>query len=160
MKKTSLYYFLTLICLMAGIMVSCSDNDTPNDESVLKFEDLPLDAQKFITKYFYDAEIKTIEQIEQDDLTLYEVALGDYNITFNESGEWQQIAASYGMAIPESVIPEQVLATLNERYPGFGVNMINKSGQNFIVVLTDNQGENSIRLTFNQSGEIIDTSMN
>ena len=152
---------IATILLSSVLFFSCNgDGDPIEGESNITVKDLPQKAQDFLTNYFYGEEVKTVEKviIESSNLILYNVSVGEYSIVFNEGGYWQQVSASYGVAIPQGIIPEQIRATLNQRYPGFGVNQINTSGENYEVVLTDNQGGNSIRLTFNQSGEILNES--
>lgn len=159
MKK---YYpfILSLLMLCSVSFVSCSDKDEPKEEQTsIKLTDLPMAAQQFINKYFRN---QTIYRIDKDDLTymiIYSVYFEDCEVTFNEDGEWQQVAGHYGVSIPFEILPEPIQATLNERYPGFGVNQVTRQGSEFVVVLTDNQGGDGLRLIFNQSGEIINQSL-
>ena len=157
MKKTLLIClsFILIVCSFS----SCSDDEPKDNESSIEFNSLPSTAQEFIKKYFKNQNIVKIEKNEYASATIYSVYLDDVQIDFKEDGEWQQVDAHYGKTIPFTILPEPVQATLNERYPGFGVNQITREGQNFYVVLTNNQGGDSINLTFNQSGEIIDPTL-
>ena len=159
MKKYLSVFLILILCSVT--FVSCSDKDEPKEESTLiKLGDLPATAQQFLNQYFWDKTIYKIDKMVYTDMIIYSVYFEDMQINFNEEGIWQQIYGHTGVAIPVVVLPEPIQVTLKERYNGFGVNQITREGQNFVVVLTNNQGEDGIRLTFNQSGEIISQPLN
>lgn len=159
MKK---FYSFCLVCLMAFtgsiLASSCSDDKDDGVESTITINDLPEAAVAFIKKYFSDSEISRIEEISEDDITVYQVNFTDgYEVVFNSSGEWQEVDAPYSMTVPSGIIPEQVLQTLNERYPGYGIVSINTTGEGWKVELNNDQGGASLNLWFNMSGEITNT---
>lgn len=157
MKKSLLLYLSLLLFATMGF-VSCSNNEQEDTSSSIQLNDLPAQAQDFIKKYFRDEKITKIEKEDYTDVTIFTVYMADYQVMFNDQGIWQQVEANFGIEIPFGIMPEPIQQTLNERYSGFGVNEITRTGENYALVLTDNQGGNSIRLIFNQSGEILSES--
>ena len=156
MKKT---YFRLLvgafIILGSFSFVSCKDEEPTEIESVITVNDLPSAAQSFLKKYFSDYSVVKVEKDIEDNITIYDVTLQDgYVINFNSTGEWTQVEAPYGKTIPTGFIPQQVMATLDQRFPGYGINEINTTGQGYKVELSDNQGGASIDVFFDMSGEI------
>ena len=157
MKKTY-FKLLGISLLLFGCfsMVSCSDDDQNEIENVITVNDLPTAAQTFLNKYFNGYTVLKVEKDIEDNITLYEVTLQDgFEVTFNDQGEWTQVEAPYGKTIPTGFIPEQVMATLNQRFPDYGINEINSTGQGYKVELSDNQGGAAIDIFFDMSGEII-----
>ena len=156
--KTSLYkIFLSSIFLISALgFYSCSDENPSVPESDITIDQLPSVAQSFLKSYFPDVEAKNIVEMKEDEMVLYQVYLENgFEIVFNSEGYWQQVVAGNDMTVPNGIIPEQILQTLTNQYHGYGVVSINTEGQNYHVVLSNNQGGSSIDLVLNQSGEII-----
>lgn len=157
MKK---FYFklltISLLMFCGFSLVACSDDSPKETENIVTEEELPQAAKDFLYKYFHGYEIIKITKDEEADITFYQVDLQDgYEVIFNSKGYWQQVDAPYGKTIPTGFIPEPILQTLDYQYNGYGIAEINTSGQNYHLVLSNNQGGDSIELVFNQSGEII-----
>lgn len=154
---TKIFVFLSVVF---GFMALPACNGDENEiEITVDISHLPDVALQLIEDYFggKDNIAKIIEK-EINSIKLYKVTLEDgIIIDFNDSGIWQQIDAPDGMTIPFSILPEPIQATLNYSYHGFGVTELNRDGENYHLVLSNNQGGDSLDLTFNQSGEIIDT---
>lgn len=146
----------SLLLIGSFSLVSCKDDDVSEVENIITIDELPSSAQSFLKQYFNGYSIIKIEKDVEDNITLYEVELQDgYEVTFNDQGDWTQVEAPYGKNIPTGFIPEQVMATLNDRFPDYGINEINTTGQGYKVELNDNQGGSSIDVYFDMSGEII-----
>lgn len=154
--KKNILYSLTFIIMIVSL-ISCSSERENEIENLISYEELPLISQSFLEKYFGGKEsIEKIEKENQNGITIYEVDLKNgYEIVFNSSGYWQEIYAPNGETIPMSILPEPIAQTLNLQYHGYGVIEINTTGENYHVVLSNNQGGESIELLFNQSGEIL-----
>ena len=156
MKKILPFALLLLLFLP---FISCFDDKENEIETLVTYNDLPAIAQKFLSDYFGGKDnVSKIEKDSEENVIFYEVDLKDgFEIVFNEAGYWQEIDAPYGSVIPTSILPEPIQQTLSERFHGYGVIEINTTGENYHLVLSDNQGGASLDLTFNQSGEIIST---
>lgn len=158
MKKTLLKLSLAFLFLIgiSPVISSCSDNKNDNPEEIITFNKLPATAQEFLNTYFSGKTILKIEKEEGYGTTIYEVYIeGGYEADFNSEGEWVEVDAPDGMTIPDGIVPEEVQQTLNQQYPDYGVNEINKTGQGYKVELTNGQGGDSLNLMFNMAGEII-----
>lgn len=160
MKKIN---FLPLsVLMMCLFLFSCSSDDEKELETLIGFNDLPIISQTFLNQYFGGADnVAKVEKDEEQQITLYEVDTKDgYELVFNSSGYWQEIDAPSGKTINPEILPEPIVATLNNQYHGYGVIEINTTGENYHLELSNNQGGGSIELIFNQSGEILWSSMN
>lgn len=157
MKKTYFKIIGAILLLLIGStsFVSCSD-DGDEMESVGSYNDLPSAAKTFLNEYFNGYTVLKVEKDTSGDYTMYDVELqGGYEVMFNNAGDWQQVEAPDGKTIPDGIVPEAVQQTLNQQYPAYGVNEINKTGEGYNVELTNMQGGTSIELFFNMSGEIV-----
>ncbi|MCH5226699.1 MAG: PepSY-like domain-containing protein [Muribaculaceae bacterium] len=159
--KTSTFKFIATLFLVTGFLsfTSCSNDDDgiKETDTTVTQDQLPEKAKEFISEFFYDYEIKSIQKKTIDSVVLYEVEFtNDYDIIFNSLGDWTEMEAPTGMTLPSGAIPEPVRATLDAQYPGYGVNEINTTGQGYYVQLVNDQGENGLGLYFNESGEITD----
>ena len=155
--KKNYFRILVFLLLLSGSMtiISCSDDIKNEVDITITINDLPAAARSFLNKYFPDYEIVKITKEIESDITVYEVDLQEgYEVVFNEDGDWTQVEAPYGKTIPTGFIPEQVMATLTQRFQGYGINEINSTGQGYKVELSDNQGGASIDVFFDMSGEI------
>lgn len=153
MNKNIKILFVLFISLFG--LWSCSD-DTNEVNNPIEYDELPDNAKAFLKKYFYGYEITGIGKETVKDIILFEVELDEgYKIEFNSEGDWLQVLAPYGKTIPTGFIPEPIMQTLDYQYHGFGINQINITGENYHLVLSNNQGGDSIELLFNQSGEIL-----
>lgn len=154
--KQKFVLYLSLMFILSGLF-SCNADDNKEVENQITFEALPSVAQKFITDYFGGKENveKVVEDFESD-LILYDVETKDgYEIVFNAAGYWQEIDAPDNKTIPTSILPEPIAQTLYNQYRGYGVVAVNTAGENYHIVLSNNQGGESIGMTLNQSGEIL-----
>lgn len=164
MNKTLKHLYLGILFIgFLTIWVSCSDSKEDEIEHTVSLENLPLAAQTFLSTYFPEVTVKYIYEETAGDITVYEVELENgFEVVFNYDGEWQQIEAPYYMTVPTSVIPEQVMNTLNERYSSYAIIEINTTSEGWKVELSSSlshqPGEPGLDLWFNMSGEIISTS--
>ena len=152
----NLFIPLLLICFFFSFS-SCSSQNLDEVEDTVTFAQLPVEAQNFLNRYFQGkSNYLKGQDMEVENITLYKVETVDgYQITFNSSGYWQEVYAPTGKTIPTGFIPEPIIATLDYQYHGYGIVAINTQGENYHVVLSNNQGGDSVDLIFNQSGEII-----
>lgn len=154
MKKSYLLWFPLFLLALCNL-VSCSE-EGEGVENVIEYSQLPEEAKTFLDQYFYNIEVTKVTKETYSDMVIYQVNLDNgIAIDFNEDGIWTQVDAPFGKTIPTGFIPEPIMQSLNYNYNGYGINQINREGENYHIVLTNNQGGDSIDLIYNQSGEII-----
>lgn len=158
MKKSLIFSIIVSVFTIFSF-ISC-ENENNEVENTVDYSALPNVATKFLETYFGGKDnVNAIEKITVQGIDLFKVSTKDgYQLTFNSGGYWQEIDAPEGATVPMAVIPEAIQETLNYQYHGFGVVSINTAGENYHLVLSNNQGGTSIDLMFNQAGEIISTS--
>lgn len=156
--KRRLFYLIGVLVFSLS-MFSCSSEETNEVENVIPYSELPTGAQNFLSNNFGgSSNVAKVEKVADTDIVIYNVETKDgYEIVFNSGGFWQQIDAPEGKSVPMGILPEPIVATLNYQYHGYGVVEVNTEGENYHLVLSNNQGGDSIELTFNQSGEIVST---
>lgn len=156
MKKKFLTLIVTALLTAGSVnMISCSGNEPQETETEITVDQLPESIKEFVNKYFYGYSIEKIEKEVEDNITLYHLDLEEgYSLTFNDTGEWLQVTAPYGKTIPTGFIPEAVMQTLNQRFPGYGLNQVNTTGEGYKVELSDNQGGAALDVFFDMAGEI------
>ena len=93
MKKSSVLFIAAAICLFA--VSGC--------KSVVTFDTLPENAQKFLTQNFTDFPVSyAVREFNEYNVTLANGA----EIEFNGKGEWRKVDMNHG------VVPAAVVATL------------------------------------------------
>lgn len=121
MQITALTRWLFLCLTGLVLFGACADDE---DERIIQRDQLPTDAQIFLTHFFPDQvslEITRISGTNANDAVGYQVALPDeVSITFDESGLWHHISAENGN-FPEtlnSFFTEGMKACVRQNYPG------------------------------------------
>lgn len=113
--------FITVAFLAFGLSVftSCSnDDDINSDEKMIDAQELPEEAQNFISTYFPTAEYSKVEKnlTAETDGTLYEVELGNnFEIDFDAEGKWIDIDGN-DQELPTGIIPESIANYIAENY--------------------------------------------
>lgn len=136
----------TLIPFLAFALVIASSCEK---ETVLEANDIPAEIETFVATHFDGQSIIQVTR-ERDDLRKsYEVLLDNYaSLEFNGKKEITSVEA--GEKLPDSVIPESVIAYVLETYP-----------DNFIVAweLDDRRQQveldHGIELEFSRDGKFI-----
>lgn len=102
--NTTLCLFITLFCIT--FLSGCSNDDENNTN--IKTEQLPIDAQSFLTNFFPDQLPLVIEKsvaTDPESELSYKVNLpNDISITFDETGKWTNISSLNG-TFPETLDP-------------------------------------------------------
>lgn len=158
MNKIWLKLLISAVILIIAPTFSSCSGGSDEVETIITENDLPSAAKSFLDTYFRNIDIQKIEKENDGEIEVFVVNLvNGFEIVFNSAGQWQEVEAPYNLTVPSAIIPEPILQTLDNQYPGYGVIEINTTGQNYHIVLSNNQGGASIDLMFNQSGEIIST---
>lgn len=130
--------FLTLAFLAIGAtsFVSCSQDD---DETIINAQDLPENAQTFITTHFPEADINKIEKnaTAESDGSLYEVELSNnFDIDFSAEGDWIDIDGN-NSEIPAEIIPANIANYVIENYAGLFITEIDTESTGYEINLSN-----------------------
>lgn len=142
MKKILRLLPLLLIAVIGLGVTACSDKDEP-----VSPEQLPLDAQVFLSTYFPEATVVT--SVKDGDE--YEVVLSDgTRVDFNKKGEWRDVDAAPGMTLPSGFYPVEIDNYVTANFGEDGINEISQEARGYEVQLLS-----GIELLFSYTGEYL-----
>lgn len=143
MKKSMM---LGVVMVLFGWQMAWASNDKP-----IRPEQLPAKAKAMIERYFPGEKIAFAKQESELFETRYEVVLeGSAKIEFLGNGEWEEIDCRY-KAVPEALIPPQLMAEVKARYPEAQVREIKRENGRHEVKLN-----NGLELLFNRKFQLVD----
>ncbi|WP_413531654.1 PepSY-like domain-containing protein [Empedobacter brevis] len=95
------------------------------NETVISANNLPVNAQKFVTQNFGNIEfIHAVKEVEQN-TTTYNTQLKDgTKIEFTDNGDWIEVKNELGKALPNKFFPENIQKYLQTKYPNINVKSI------------------------------------
>lgn len=103
---------LSILACMMVFLTACADNDV-----IINFSDLPMQAQKFIQKHFNISDVEYIEKEREGAFFEYNIYLKNATeIDFDHRGNLQSIDCKYS-AVPEGIIPELITHYTTLHYP-------------------------------------------
>ena len=137
---------LGVVMVLFGWQMAWASNDKP-----IRPEQLPAKAKAMIEQYFPGEKIAFAKQESELFETRYEVVLeGSAKIEFLGNGEWEEIDCRY-KAVPEALIPSQLMAEVKARYPEAQVREIKRENGRHEVKLN-----NGLELLFNRKFQLVD----
>ncbi len=137
---------LGVVMVLFGWQMAWASNDKP-----ISPEQLPAKAKAMIERYFPGEKIAFAKQESELFETRYEVVLeGSAKIEFLGNGEWEEIDCRY-KAVPEALIPPQLMAEVKARYPEAQVREIKRENGRHEVKLN-----NGLELLFNRKFQLVD----
>ncbi len=129
MKKILRILPLMLVAVMGVALWSCSDDEP---EIV---QNMPTAAKTFLSTYFPSADIQSVHKDKDDK---YEVKLTNgFSIDFNKSGEWTDVDAPAGQAVPTGFYPAAIDSYVASAYSNVGINEISRNDRGYEVELTN-----------------------
>lgn len=145
MKKLLKLLPLLLLAVCCTVLTACDGND----DKYVDASELPTEAKGFVSEYFPGETIITVEKDHNE----YEVRLSDgTKIDFTRSGEWKDVDAPTGKAIPSGFYPAAIDAYIAANMNGMGINEISKERRGYDVELL-----NGLELIFSTDGTFIAT---
>lgn len=136
-----------LILVLAFNFTACSSDD---DDQIIGENELPDQAINFIETHFPDAEILSITMDVNDSMSKFEVKLNNgFDIDFDENGNWTEVEA-HGQKVPDAIIPNPILAYVQDHYPNAFIEEISKKTGKFKIDLS-----NDVDLIFDLDGNFI-----
>lgn len=98
--------------------------------------ELPAAAQSFITKHFPGDNIRKAEKDYGRRGTEFEVDLASgAEIDFTENGDWKEVKAARGKAVPAAIIPAAIAKHVTQTYEGQAIVEISRKRGGFEVEL-------------------------
>lgn len=137
---------LMLLFLLASV---CTCNLVAGGNRFVKRDELPKDAQSFLTSYFSDSMIKTV--LKESKSNDFEVVTYDgMAIDFDEHGTWKEVDCN-DRRVPLSIVPSKMLNTIAKAYgPDAKVICIQRTKKGYQVELS-----NGVEIGFNRRCKII-----
>lgn len=135
------------LLLLAVVIFSCAGAMAFDKYSVNR-EDLPKEAQEFLTKHFPKSKVAMVK-VDKHLLrkTDYDVKLvNGTKIEFNNAGQWTSVDCK-GREVPASIIPKSIQKYVSDKFPEETVIKIDKKAAKFEVDLSG-----GIELTFDRLG--------
>lgn len=128
-------------------------NIDPN-ESVISANNLPVNAQNFVSKNFGNMEfVHAIKEVDRN-ITTYNIQLKDgTKIEFTDNGDWIEVKNGLGKAIPNKFFPENIKKYLQTKYPKVdakSIDMDTKDKEIKVELL-----QNNVDLKFDLNGNFI-----
>lgn len=142
MKKIVVF----LVCLLAVSIFVRADDDSP-----IRFDQLPAKAQAYVKKYFPQEKV-ALAKMEKDLFDKkYEVIFANSSkVEFFKDGTWKEVDCKYS-AVPEALIPEAILRYVKSTCPDHKVVKIEKEGRGYEAKLA-----NGMKLEFDKKFNLID----
>ena len=139
------YLFLALMTMFA--FASCSSDD---DDKVITLQDLPAQAQTFLTTHFSGLDATHVEQEGSTDSPTYSVRLSDNTeIDFDQQGQWTEVDCKT-KAVPAAIIPQGIADYVAANYPDLTIVQIDKEPYGYEIELS-----NDLDLKFDQQQNIL-----
>lgn len=138
---------IVLVSLFAFLFTAKASDDKP-----ITFEQLPQLAQEFVKKYFADRTPSLVTVDQEMAGKSYDVIFsnGD-DIEFDRKGVWTSIE-SRNAAVPDAVVPKQILDYVNNNYKDAAIRKIDKEERGAYEV----ELSNGLDLKFNSSFKLVE----
>lgn len=126
-----------LLVSLPVVTWSCDDDDDKSDKTEISLDQLPQASATFLTQHFPGATVLRITRDTDREGSEYEVTLTNgFEIEFDGAGEWTDVDAPAGQAVPASVVPTAISSYVTTNYPGQNINEISRDSRGYEVELT------------------------
>lgn len=126
----------TLILMLAIIVASISA--TTHADTLINKSELPKSAQTFLTKHFPGDNIKKAKKEQGRRGMEYEVDLqSGAEIDFRDNGDWKEIKAAQGAAVPQAIIPAAIVKYVSTNFKGQNIVEISRKRGGYEVELSN-----------------------
>lgn len=118
-------------------------------ETIISKNELPKEAQKFISKYFLKTNIDYVKKDKETFSTNYTVRFTDgKEVDFDSKGKWTEVDGIKN-PIPTSFINNNIKTYVKEKFPNTSITKINKGSFGSQEVKLSN----GLELEFNSKGQ-------
>lgn len=121
------------------------------DDQPMNYSELPAKAQKFVEKYYSDAEVTYVTRDRDIASTEYEVVLDNgTKIEFNADGEWRDVDTKHS-AVPEAIVPNKIKSYVEKHYSGDKIVEIKRDRRGWDIKIS-----RGLELEFNTDYRIVE----
>ena len=117
------------------------------DERPISYDQLPQAAKAFLAQHFPDRTPLLVQADWEDYEVIYD---NGEKVEFTKKGDWKEIDCRMS-AVPDVLVPEQIKAQVNARYPGAVIVKLKKDRIGYDIKLS-----NGLDLEFNKRFVITD----
>lgn len=129
MKKIFTVMLVSVVASMSALIYA----GTPINQS-----ELPKAAQTFLTKYFPGDNVRKAEKDQGRRGMEYEVDLtSGAEIDFRDNGDWKEVKAAKGAAVPAGIIPSAIAKHVSTNYSGQAIVEISRKRGGYEVELSN-----------------------
>lgn len=145
------FLIITSLLLATATIASASmfnifDNDTP-----IKYSELPDKAQTFIKKHYAKSDISHIIKDVEFAKTEYKVVFTNgVKLEFDSNGEWTEIDCRY-TNVPTAAVPNEIADYIKTHYPSSKIIEINRDSREWEVKITG-----GLEITFNNAFDVVE----
>lgn len=116
-----------------------------NAGTPVKQSELPKAAQTFLSKHFAGDNFRKAEKDQGRRGLEYEVDLASgAEVSFTEAGEWKDVKAAKGKAVPGAIVPSAIATYVSTNYKGQTITEISRKRGGYEVELSNGS---ELRLT-------------
>lgn len=138
--------FGVLIAAVFALQSVYAGTDRP-----IEVKELPAKAQAFIQTHFPDEQVSLAKRERDLFETRYEVLLvNSVKLEFLGNGEWEEVDCRY-QAVPDAIVPPQILNSVRERYPDVKITEINRDRRDYELKLA-----NGLELVYDLQYRLVD----
>lgn len=136
---------------MLGIFsLSLASCDNDDDEPILETA-LPQTAKSFVQQYYSNTMVAGVTKDKDNGQVEYEVLFANgHKVTFDSAGQWIDVDAPTGQAIPNGIAPTKISDYVASNYAGYSINEISKERYGYDVDLTS-----GLDLVFDTDGNFV-----
>lgn len=117
------------------------------DERPISYDQLPQAAKAFLAQHFPDRTPLLVQADWEDYEVIYD---NGEKVEFTKKGDWKKIDCRMS-AVPDVLVPEQIKAQVNARYPGAVIIRLKKDRTGYDIKLS-----NGLEIEFNKRFVITD----
>lgn len=123
-----------------------------DDDKLIKFTELPQQAQAFVQKHF-DKNAIALVKMETDFFDRsYEVILSNGDkVEFDKSGDWKEVDCRY-TTLPQSIVPKAIKDYVARSYPDTKIIKIERESRGYLEIGLSNR----LDLTFDANLNLVD----
>ena len=120
-----------------------------SDSRMISGQELPTEAQQFISTYFPGAKVQLAQKDRELDGTEYKVKLDNgFALEFNGKGQWKQVNGT-PQSIPDQLIPTFITEYVSRYFPEQTILVLEQEKRGYKIIML-----NAVELEFDKQGNL------